>query len=148
MAAPLVIGQTIVVPTTDGRIHAVDRASGALAWSFRSAGFQFSTLAQPAVVGNTIYADGGDEKTYALQASDGAVVWATLTAGATRDLFATNSRVYVVSYGKLFVLDRQTGAVITTWDGGTADGLESAPINAGSQLFITRTAGAWSFREP
>ena len=148
-AAPIVLGSRVFVPTINGYVYAIDRFSQSIEWTFRSAGFVYSTQSQPAFSGDTLFVDGGDEKLYALRASTGAVVWSTAAVPATTDLVATNSRIYLSDYGRLIVLDKANGKVVERWQSDSgADGLQSAAVAKGTQIFATRAAGAWSFREP
>lgn len=148
-AAPLVFTDVVVVATVYGYVYGVNRTSLEIAWTFRSAQFVFATLSQPAAMGDVLYIDGGDERLYALDAHNGAVLWTVASVGAFRDLFATSRRVYVTNGHSLLVHDRADGHNVATVT-LPVDGeiMTTAAAARGDQIFITRSFGAWSFREP
>lgn len=148
-AAPIVAGALALVPTIDGFVYAIDRATQAIVWTFRSSGYRYSTQSQPALAGDTLFVDGGDEKVYALRAATGAILWSAAAHASTIDLLATATRVYVSDFSRLTILDKTSGRVVQRWEAdATTDGLPTALTANGSRVFATRFAGAWSFREP
>ncbi len=149
-AAPLLFADLAAVLTIDGRLYAVRRSTGAIAWQYRSPAYASGTLAAPAVVGNTIYATMGDEMLTALRADDGSVLWSVPPMDAVRDLLATDRRIYVPRDGLLNIHDRGTGALVATGrvNGPNGGAFTTAAAARGDQIFITTSEGAWSFREP
>lgn len=64
--------ELIYVPATDGRLHAVDVATGEEAWSFRTLG---GVLGAPAVVGDTVVLGDAQGRLYGLRGSTGESLW-------------------------------------------------------------------------
>jgi outer membrane protein assembly factor BamB len=149
VAAPILFDDLGIVATLHGQICAVRRADAQIVWQFQSPNFKYTTLGQPAVFAGNLYFDGGDEHLYALNASDGTLIWSVPAIAATRDLFATDRRIYFTNYSELVVHDRASGALVArAFPKQGVEVFETAATASGSQIFITRTSGAWSFREP
>ena len=148
-SAPIVAGPLVIVAPISGHLVALRKDGGAVAWSFRSPDFRWTTSAQPAFADGTLYFDGGDERTYAIDATDGSTLWSTPLRYARRDLVATARYVYVPSDNHLYVLDRPTGRIqaIAAVD-ASSEIFESSVAASGSRVFVMTTAGAMSFREP
>jgi outer membrane protein assembly factor BamB len=149
-AAPLLVNDLAIVATKHGQLCAIRRSTREIVWQFQSPNFVYTTDAQPAVFGGNLYFDGGDEHLYALKAADGTLVWSVPSIGATRDLLATDRRIYFTNYTELVAHDRASGALVARAlpKPGGVEVFETAAVANGSQIFITRTSGAWSFREP
>jgi outer membrane protein assembly factor BamB len=146
---PVLVANLALVLGLNGDLWAVRRSTGQIAWQYKSPAYQFGTLAAPVVNGGTIYASLGDETLTALRPADGAVLWSAPPRGATEDLFATDTRVYVPRDGVLYIHDRATGALIATGRVKVAgQTFTTAAAARGNQIFITSTEGTWSFREP
>ncbi|HEU4996079.1 MAG TPA: PQQ-binding-like beta-propeller repeat protein [Gemmatimonadaceae bacterium] len=146
---PVLAGDLLLGMTIAGSLYAVRRSTGEVAWKYRSPAYLYGTLAAPAVVGNIIYATMGDEQLTALRVDNGSVLWSVPPLGATKDLLATDRRVYVPRDGRLNIHDRETGALIATGRVKTEGGAFTTAATAlGDQIFITSSEGAWSFREP
>jgi outer membrane protein assembly factor BamB len=149
--APALVGRHAIMNTSEVRVYAVDRATGALAWEFRPPGSALTPFAQTEAYGDAVYVDGGDGHVHALRASDGAVRWrGAFPAQATKDLLVTERRVYVPVSGSLFVLDRGTGRQVAEVGPPRADSpLFASPVSAaGGRVFATVLGAAWSFDEP
>ena len=149
-APPVLVSDLAILLNQDGGLFAVRRSTGQLAWKYRSPAYRYGTIAAPVVVGDTIYASLGDEELTALRAADGVVLWSVGPLGATKDLFATDRRVYVPRDGYLNIHHRASGALIATGRVRGTDGAAfiTSASALGDQIFITSTQGAWSFREP
>lgn len=148
-APPVLVDDLALFLTTNGRIFAVRRSTQQIAWQYRSPAFAWSTTATPVVVGDVVYASTGDDRLTALSVKTGAVLWAVETLGATQDLLATAARIYVPNYGRISVHDLATGALVARGGPEGEDQTFTTGAAASSgQIFITSSAGAWSFREP
>jgi len=147
--APALYRNLVILGTRGGHAWAIDRSTQALAWHYVPR-TRYATFAQPEVYGDALYIDGGDERLYALRAGDGTVLWAADVSGATKDLLATDRRVYYPSAGRLHVVDRASGRVITTVRAPGAEGdiFESPVTVADRRVFVNVTQGVWSFDEP
>lgn len=102
-AAPLAVGDHVYVPDKDGHVYALERATGAIAWTAEGFG-EFT--AQPIVVGGSVYAGNGDGNLYRIDAFDGGVVWKhPLGAAVTGDPVVVGGRIYVgLANGRLVSL--------------------------------------------
>ncbi|HEU4994637.1 MAG TPA: PQQ-binding-like beta-propeller repeat protein [Gemmatimonadaceae bacterium] len=147
--APLVVGDMAIVGSAFAWVVGVRLSTRQVVWSYRSPDYKYSTSGGPAAYGNYIYADGGDLRLYALNVATGTVVWSAPLGDTGLDIVATDKRVYVPGGHTLTVVDRATGASVKTIEVPVnVEIFESAAAAKGDQIFITRTRGAWSFREP
>jgi outer membrane protein assembly factor BamB len=159
-------GDRLYVGTNDGRLIALDAASGERRWSFTGAE---SVLAAPAVAGGRVYFGGYDGHVYALDATSGALLWkrqtgrpVVSTPAIAGDRVVVGSRSY-----DLFGLDAATGEVAwkhylwfswvesspTLRDGVVYVGSSDAALVAaheaasGRQLWATDVFG-WAWGQP
>lgn len=103
-----VAGNRVYVGTHDGRVVALEPASGRRLWDFATGG---SVLGAPAVVGDRVYAGSFDGFVYALDAASGSLAWKRDTHGAIVSTPAVAGERLVVgnrSYD-LLGLDARTG---------------------------------------
>lgn len=105
-----VASRRLYVGTHDGRVLALDAATGARAWSFATGG---PVLAAPRLAGGTVYAGSFDGRVYALDAASGGERWrhdlgapVSSTPVETGGIVIAGSRSY-----DLIGLDAATGAV-------------------------------------
>ena len=75
-SSPAVVNGVVYFGSNDGKVYAVNASTGALLWSYRTAGFAGSS---PAVANGVVYVGSWDCKVYALNASTGALLWSYLT---------------------------------------------------------------------
>lgn len=71
-SSPAVVDGTVYVGSRDGRLYALDAATGALRWEYRTESWVESS---PAVVDGTVYFGSQDGMLRALDAATGALVW-------------------------------------------------------------------------
>jgi outer membrane protein assembly factor BamB len=109
-AAITVAGDAAFAATHEGRVLALDAATGSARWSF-AGGERF--LSAPFVAGRTVFAGCYDGKVYALDAATGTLRWSfdarapvTSTPVAVRGVVVIGSRAY-----DLWGLDAATGRV-------------------------------------
>jgi outer membrane protein assembly factor BamB len=76
-SAPAVVGDTLYMGFPDGRVTALNVATGAVVWSVRLPGKPYlgGVLSAPAVTGDTIYIGSNDGYLYGLDRTTGAQVW-------------------------------------------------------------------------
>lgn len=76
-SAPAVVGDTLYMGFPNGRVTALNVATGAVVWSVRLPGKPYlgGVLSSPAVTGDTLYIGSNDGHLYGLDRSTGAQVW-------------------------------------------------------------------------
>ncbi|MCI2420255.1 PQQ-binding-like beta-propeller repeat protein [Saccharopolyspora sp. K220] len=76
-SAPAVVGDTMYMGFPDGRVTALNAATGAVVWSVRLPGKPYlgGVLSSPAVSGDTVYIGSNDGHLYGLDRLTGATVW-------------------------------------------------------------------------
>ncbi len=76
-SAPAIAGDRAYMGFPDGRVTALNVATGAVAWSVRLPGKPYfgGVLSAPAISGEHLYIGNNDGKLYALRLSDGALEW-------------------------------------------------------------------------
>lgn len=128
LSSPAANGKTVYFGSSDSCIYALDLASGALRWKFRTQG---PVHGGAALSGNTLIAGSWDTYLYALDASNGRLLWKYQTGKDTvyhGVLEGIQSRP-VIAGGKVFfgtrdarfrALDLATGTLRWTYDGGNA----------------------------
>jgi outer membrane protein assembly factor BamB len=165
-ASPAIAGETVIVPSKDGKVVALNRTTGAFVWRVDvSAG-----ISSPAVVGDTVFIGGGafgsPGHVVALDAASGSVKWSFNTTGPVQSsptyaggtlVFSTNE-----ARGTIYGLNATTGTV--SWSfvplpsdyilGGpaVADGIVFAPSDNGHVValgaalpYLPPEGGAFSF---
>jgi eukaryotic-like serine/threonine-protein kinase len=122
----------VYVSSLDGKVYAVDAASGKTRWSFATRGERRFTapgihgaiprtermpdpfdvfLSSPAVANGVVYIGSGDQHVYALDAATGALKWAFATGDVVHASPAVaNGTVFIGSWDRnLYALDAATG---------------------------------------
>ncbi len=79
IAGSLIIGDTIVAPSSDGDVFAVSSQNGNEIWKYKASGPFWAT---PVSDGKVVYAPSMDHFLYALNVSDGSLVWKKDLGGA------------------------------------------------------------------
>jgi outer membrane protein assembly factor BamB len=76
-AAPAVVGDTLYLGFPDGRVTALNTATGAVVWSVRLPGKPYlgGVLSAPAVSGDTVYLGSNNGKLYGLNRANGEIAW-------------------------------------------------------------------------
>jgi outer membrane protein assembly factor BamB len=103
-ASPLVVGGTVIVGSWDGRVRALDAATGALRWSFPTGG---PIKAGASLAGRNAIVGSYDGSLYALDERTGALRWA---AAVGARFYATPA----VAGGR--VIDATTDGVVHAFD--------------------------------
>ena len=134
-SSPAVVGGIVYVGSDDGKVYALDAATGHLRWTYTTGG---GVASSPAVVGGTVYVGSEDHKVYALDAATGHLRW-TYTTGDRVDSSpaVVGGTVYVGSHdGKVYALDAATGHLRWTYTTG-AVAVDSSPAVAGGIVYVT-----------
>jgi hypothetical protein len=123
----------VYVGSRDGKVYALNAATGAFIWSYTTGGFVESS---PAVSGGIVYVGSNDHNVYALNAATGAFVWSYTTGDIVYSSPAVSGGiVYVGSDGKnVYALDAATGALV--WSYATTV-VESSPAVSGGIVYVS-----------
>ncbi|HEX7880542.1 MAG TPA: PQQ-binding-like beta-propeller repeat protein [Candidatus Eisenbacteria bacterium] len=148
-SAPTVHDGVVYFGGNDGRIHALDAATGRARWQFQTGG---PVVAKPTVTGAYLYVASDDGWLYKIEAGSGREVWRCDTHGgavkrawpsltvegydsqASAALVA-DGLVYVGSAdGHLYAIDDATGS--PRWDFATGGIIRSTPVMAGNNVVV------------
>lgn len=139
--SPLVLGDTIYVPSGDRTLYALD-SSRNTRWTFRANG---SFWARPSASpdGRTIYASSLDHHVYALNADTGTVIWSQDLGGAvvgSPSVSEDGSVVYVGSFAEnMYALNAQNGSVL--WNTPTTGWVWAGPAVYEDRLYYGDLGG-------
>jgi serine/threonine-protein kinase len=109
---PAVAGDTVYVGTSDGKVYALNGATGSQLWSSSLAGSSSGLgLSRPAVADGAVYVASEDGNVYALNAATGGQLWSYSTDGTGfSNPVVTDGTVYIGSNdGKVYALNAATG---------------------------------------
>ena len=90
---PALSDARLVVGCMDGKVYAIDREDGSLAWAFET---DDEILASPAIAGNVVYAGSKDGGLYALTLEGGDELWRYATSYAVYSSPATAEQMIVL----------------------------------------------------
>jgi eukaryotic-like serine/threonine-protein kinase len=160
ISSAAVVGGTVYVGSTDGRLYAVDAASGTQRWAYKTGA---RITSSPAVSDGVVYFLSYDDTAYAVDAATGAAKWKFATRGEHRytathihgtlpraeampDMYDTylsspvvwRGSVYFGSGdGNVYAVNAATG--VLRWKFKTGDVVHSSPAIADSTVYI----GGW-----
>ena len=141
-ASPAVDAQRVYAATSDGRVVALDKTSGAVVWTFPVTGPVNSTLAR---AGGLLYVGQRDGNLVALDAATGKEQWRYATDGAIYSSFSiVDGALYLGNTkGGIYALDALTGEFrwkrsLTDWVGDTPAVLDGFLVvgDQGGELFM------------
>ncbi|MGD0978763.1 MAG: PQQ-binding-like beta-propeller repeat protein, partial [Candidatus Bathyarchaeia archaeon] len=130
-SSPAVAGGMVFVGSGDGRVYALNAASGALVWSYATGSPVYSS---PAVSGGMVYV--GSDRVYGLSASNGALVWSYATGSPVYSSPAVSGgMVYVGSLDdRVYGLSASNGVQI--WNYSTGASVYSSPAVSGGMVYV------------
>jgi outer membrane protein assembly factor BamB len=160
LSSPAVAGDTIYIGSSDHKLYALDRTTGAKKWEFKT---ESRITSSPAVNAGIVYFGSFDGNFYAVDAATGKEKWKFATPGERRfaathlhgsspaaevmpDPFDFYLSSPVVSNGmvhfgsgdtNIYALDATTGAL--KWKFKTGDVVHGSPAISGGVLFV----GSW-----
>ena len=104
MAAPVVADGLLYVAAQEGRVHAIDAETGAVAWTYETGGRLFGA---PALAGDALLIGDRAGALHAIDARTGAALWRfQADAPITTGVAAANGMVYFAAEnGSLFALE-------------------------------------------
>lgn len=133
---PLAVGDTVYVGAGDGRLYAVDAATGHERWSVQTEG---PVLAAPAAVGDRVLFGSDDGHLYAVAAATGRILWRRdLGAPVTGSPLAAGERVFAgAADGRLHALALADGEPL--WVYQTGDLIRGRPAYGAGVVYT----GSW-----
>ena len=125
-------GDTLFVPLANGRVRALDLATGTVQWEQRVAGAPAELL----VVGDRLYFGATDKHFYSLRTADGQEDWRKKVGAEIRGRAATDgNRVFFAGFDNLVrAVNRESGS--QRWQAGVPFRPFAGPVVAGSTVFI------------
>ncbi|MBI2863440.1 MAG: PQQ-binding-like beta-propeller repeat protein [Chloroflexi bacterium] len=133
-SSPAVVGGVVYAGSEDGKVYALDAATGALRWTYSTGG---AVQSSPAVVGGVVYVGANDGKLYSLDAASGALKWSYAAGAQIVDSSpaVSGSTVYFGGWdGKVYALDASTGQL--KWIFTTGQVYFSSPAVADGVVYI------------
>jgi outer membrane protein assembly factor BamB len=150
ISTPVVSGSVVYVGGGDGRLYAIDRATGRERWHFQASAAVHSS---PAVAAGLVFFGSRDNAFYALHAATGRLAW-RLPSGAdaplpwgheSGDVYTSSPTVAgdVVVFGSgagaVYAVDANTGRV--RWQYRTTGRVRGTPAVAGGMVYVGDTDG-------
>jgi outer membrane protein assembly factor BamB len=144
-ASPAIVGPNLVVPSKDGSVYALDRATGSRVWEVRvDAG-----TSSAAVFGGAVFVGGGafgsPGKVVALDAASGSTKWSfaangpvqsSITFAAGTIVFATNA-----ANGTVYAVNATSGALVWAFEPSPAEYILGSPVVADGLVFVPSDNG-------
>jgi outer membrane protein assembly factor BamB len=138
IASPLLVGDTIIAPSSDRSVYAWD-TSGKQRWVFTS---KYAFWAQPVSDGKVVYIPSIDHNIYALNLQNGNKVWSVDLGGAivNSPVMDSNGKIYAGTLmNELVSVDTSTGK--TAWKFKANAEIWSKPVLLDGNLFFGDLAG-------
>ena len=141
--APTVSDGVVFAGSDDRRVYALDVASGASLWSFATADAVRST---PTISDGVVYVGSNDHHLYALDAASGELHWKIDTGDLVQYKPAVSDGIVLLSVRsrgahQLHAHDAKSGEQIWAAETPIAFDSQTAPMVAGSQVYVTSVAG-------
>jgi len=133
VGSPLVVGDTILAPSADGLLYALNQ-NGVQRWILKT---NSSIWAQPASDGTNVYVASMDKNLYAVRLSDGTKIWskdlgAAIVAGPT---LSADGDLYLGTLAKeMLAVDAATGNILQKYS--TKGVVWSAPLLINGILYF------------
>jgi len=132
-SSPAVTNDTVYFGSRDGKLYAVDAASGEKRWQYQTGSWVDSS---PAVVGGIVYVGSNDGNLYALDANTGERLWSFKTPYPVVSSPAIAGEI--VYFGSddycIYAVDVTTGMKI--WQFTTESQVRSSPAIAGGIIYV------------
>ena len=133
---PVISGETAFVGANDGRMYAVDLASGKIKWSYSTGGW---IMSDPLYDAGSIYFGSNDGNLYSLSATSGSLIWKFKTPEAIQGALESvliGARKAVMSGSndnRVYFFDARNGSQIVTY---SAKGWVRSPAFKDNMLFF------------
>lgn len=144
LSSPVVDGGVVYIGSGDQHVYALDAATGALKWKYKTGDV---VHASPAVANGMVYVGSWDSNFYALDASTGVARWKFATGrdtveynqvGIASSAAVVGANVYFgCRDGFLYVLDARTGALKWKHDNNHGWVIGSPAVHDGTVYFAT-----------
>jgi outer membrane protein assembly factor BamB len=120
-SSPVMAGSRIIFGCNDGKLHAVDAASGQPAWVNSDAAYAIES--KPFVANGKVYYGAWDQQIRCVDANDGKLLWKQICEGArvataAHRYYSPGDAMPVVAEGKLHIADRNYRLTILDADTG------------------------------
>jgi len=148
LSSPAVSGNAVFFGSSDGNVYALDAATGAVRWKFKTGEV---VHASPAVVDGTVYVGSWDTNFYALDAATGAERWrfktgedheiANQTGLQASPLVADGTVYFGCRDSKFYALDVATGKQRWSYPNKGSWVIGSAVLREGTVYFATSDTG-------
>jgi outer membrane protein assembly factor BamB len=138
VSSPLIVGDTILAPSSDHTLYALD-LSGNERWKYRTSNILWG---QPVSDGSLVFLPAMNHNLYALKLADGSVAWEKKLDGAlpASPILTEDGTLYIVSLeGQVYGLDASNGAV--RWNVDVAGEVWSSPVLVEDTLYIGSSDG-------
>ncbi|MEM6794164.1 MAG: PQQ-binding-like beta-propeller repeat protein [Acidobacteriota bacterium] len=139
-SSPTLWRDLVLVGSFDGRLFAVERASGELRWQKKTGGL---VRASPSVANGAVYFGSDDDFFYALEAASGEELWryALGPGGQQSSAAIDDGTVYFGAFDRhVYALDAASGEL--RWRTETGGGILSSPAVADGRVLIGSMDGA------
>jgi outer membrane protein assembly factor BamB len=139
-AAPVLIGETIYVPSYDGALYALKRKGGDTVWRFDAGGARKISSEE-----SVIYLPSSNGTVYALAQENAKILWQfDVDHGVPTTISVTDRYViFASSHQYLYVLDKKTGKGLYRYNVGDGSGFSSNPTydKSNDALYALSMAG-------
>lgn len=139
-AHPILDAGVLYIPSYDGALYAIRRASGQVLWRFDEGGSK-----QVVAEGEQLYLPSSDGHLYALQKSNAKILWKfELDGGVPTQAIVTDRYVIVgSSFQYLYVIDKSTGKGLYRFNVGYGSGFSGRPAfdEVTQRLYLLSGAG-------
>jgi outer membrane protein assembly factor BamB len=143
-SSPAVSGDTVYLTTFDKKLHALNTTNGTEKWVFETRG---AISAPPVVQDGIVYVGDYDRRIYAVKADNGQALWTFPGDNPGTDIpsnwfwtapLISGDNLYAACLdGKVYVLNKNTGSLITSVD--VQDSIASAPVFSNGSLVVAST---------
>ena len=132
-SSPAVANGTVYFGSRDGKLYAIDAATGSKRWAFQTDSWVESS---PAVAGGMVFVGSNDGKLYALDAATGEKLWEFQTKNFVMSSPAVaGGRIYFGSGDShVYALETQTGTKL--WSYKTAGAILASPVVVNGILYV------------
>ncbi len=145
-ASPALTGQTLLVPTTRGRLFALSSVDGATEWIFKGLN-DFVRISSPAADGRTVYFGTSSGTFYAIDAGNGTKIWQFDGPDAvTAPALLTSTHLFFGTMGRmLYGIERDSGEIV--WQTELKGRVKSAmAARNGDLIVLAEPRYIYSFR--